>query len=259
MVLTMNVVILAAGRGTRLRPLTSYIPKVLLPVCGRPILDYIVEIMVASKYVDHVFIAVSDHLDAVSRYLEQRDYGGRLRLAPVQALAWETGGDLRLAIEQIGIDEDFLVCNGDVFSPISIDRMVEFHNKCAKERGTVATVMLKHVPGKQASRHGLVELAGDLVTRFEEKPKSFSKSRAVVNAGYYVFGKMILDERDKYLPAKRSKLEHSVLTELAKKRLLAGFVPDTPYWIDVGTMEAYIAAQTTMLRYRGPPEPNDNE
>lgn len=255
----MNVVILAAGRGTRLRPLTYYIPKVLLPVCGKPILDYIVETLSASKHVDKVFIAVSEHIEAISNYIEHRKYPRRLRLEPIQALSWETGGDLRLVIEQANISEPFIVCNGDVFSPISLDKFVEFHNKCEKDLGTVASVLLKRVSGEEARRHGLVDLEGGLVKRFEEKPESYHGKRATVNSGYYVFGKRILDQRDTYLPAKRSKLEHTVLTALASEGLLAGVILKTPYWIDVGTFDAYISAQSTLLRYRGYPEFSEHE
>ncbi len=201
----MKAVILAAGRGTRIRPLSYYIPKVLLPLCGRPILDYIVETLSASRYVDKAFIAVSEHIEAVSNYIEHRKYEGRLHLEPIQALSWETGGDLRLVIEQASISETFLVCNGDVFSPISLDKFVEFHNRCAKELGTVASVLLKYVRGEDAHRHGLVDLEGRLVKSYEEKPESYHGKRPTVNAGYYVFGKQILDQRDTYLPAKRSK------------------------------------------------------
>lgn len=245
----MKAIILAAGKGTRLKPLTSYIPKVLLPVYGRPILDYIYECLSASDRLDEAFIAVSDHYEALSNYLTQRKYPGKLRLSPIQALSWETGGDLRIVIEQAGISDKFLVCNGDVFAPIRVDDLLEFHEKANRVYGASASMVLKRVKGSEASRHGVVETDGDMIREFVEKPKEYRGREALVNAGYYVFSKEILEKRDKYLPAKRNKLEESVLAVMAKDGKLAGIPLESPFWIDVGTMQEFIAAQSTLQKY----------
>lgn len=247
----MKAVILAGGKGVRLRPLTYYITKVLLPVAGKPVLDYVVENLNTSKEIDEAFVAVSDGFESISEYLAHRKYNSALRVVPVQALSWETGGDLRLAIEQAGISSSFVCCNGDVLTPMNLEYLLGYHRKCAKNLGTRATVALFEIDGKSAKRFGVAETEGDYVTVFREKPEEYNLERALVNAGYYVFDGSILNEKDLYLPAKRCKLEHTLLEELAKKRALAGCIMPLSYWIDIGTMESYISAQSMILKRSG--------
>lgn len=247
----MKAIILAAGKGVRLRPLTYYITKVLLPVAGKPILDYIVENLNTSKEIDEAFVAVADGFESVCQYLIHRKYNSALRVVPVQALSWETGGDLRLVIEQAGISGTFVVCNGDVLTPMNMKALLDFHSRCSRELRIKATMALFEIAGESATRFGVADTQGNYVTRFKEKPEKYSKSRALVNAGYYVFDRTILDDRDNYLPARRCKLEHTLLESLAERKALAGCVMSLPYWLDIGTMESYVTAQSMILERSG--------
>ena len=214
-------------------------------------LDYIVENLSTSKEIDEAFVAVSDGFESISEYLAHRKYNSALRVVPVHALSWETGGDLRLAVEQAGISDSFVSCNGDVLTPMNLQYLLDFHRKCTSDLGTRATVALFEIDGKSAKRFGVAEMEGEYVTLFQEKPEEYNLDRALVNAGYYVFDSSILDERDLYLPAKQCKLEHTLLEELARKKGLAGCVIPLSYWIDVGTMESYISAQSIILKRSG--------
>jgi NDP-sugar pyrophosphorylase family protein len=249
-VLELKAVILAAGKGTRLRPLTFYMTKILLPVAGKPVLDYVVDNLTTSSEIHEAFVAVSDGFESVSQYLRHRKYNS-LKVTPVQALSWETGGDLRLAIEQAEISDTFLACNGDVLTPINLHHLLSYHRRCARQLQTKMTMVLFEIDGKRARRFGVADVEGRCVVAFKEKPKNYSKKRALVNAGYYIIDGSVLDSKEIYLPAKPCKLEHTLLEALAEKRALAGYTSPLPYWIDVGTIESYIAAQSMILRRTG--------
>jgi len=115
----------------------------------------------------------------------------------------------------------------------------------------MVTVALFEVKGKSAKRFGVAKTSGNLITAFKEKPEVYPNATALVNAGYYVFDKSILDQVDTYLPARVGKLEHTVLERLASERKLAGNILALPYWIDIGTIESYILAQSMILRREG--------
>jgi len=225
--------------------------KILLPIAGKPILDYVVDNLRTSDEIDEAFVAVSDGFESVSQYLTHRKYNCSLKVTPVQALSWETGGDLRLIIEQTGISGTFLVCNGDVLTPINLRHLLSYHRRCVRKLRTKATMVLFEIDGRHAKRFGVAKTDGLYVTTFQEKPKNYSGRRALVNAGYYVIDASILDDKERYLPAKPSKLEHTLLETLAEKRALAGCTLPLPYWIDIGTIESYITAQSMILQRTG--------
>jgi len=197
----MKAVILAAGKGTRLRPLSYFIPKGLLPLAGKPVLDYMVENLAAGDEIDGVFVAASEEIDALSRYLSHRRYKGGVSIFPVKVLSWETGGDLRLALDKAGIDETFLVCNGDVLTRVKLASLLRFHRGCVNDL-TLVSVLLFPIDAVRARRFGVARVQGRLVTNFEEKPARLRRGTALVNAGYYVFDSAILSHLDDYLPAR---------------------------------------------------------
>jgi mannose-1-phosphate guanylyltransferase len=247
----LKALILAAGRGTRLRPLTYFIPKILLPVAGKPVLDYVIENLNTCSKIDEAFVVINEGFEGVSNYLSHRKYPNSFSVTPVQGLTWETGGDLRLAIEQTHIEDDFLVCNGDLLTSINIGDLVKFHYECVADLGVRASVTLFEIDGKSASRFGVAALKGRYVTSFVEKPEGYNSNTAMVNAGYYVFSKSILDKRNEYIPAKVCKLEHTLLERLARESSLAGYFTPLPYWIDIGTMESYVSAQSLIIQRKG--------
>src|SRR5208283_5595095 len=93
----MKAIILAAGQGTRLRPLTYAIPKPLLPVAGRPVIDYVIDNLAACRDIDEIYVAVSHNASVIEKYLEHAKRPG-LEITVVRTLGWETGGDLQTVI-----------------------------------------------------------------------------------------------------------------------------------------------------------------
>ena len=249
----MKAVVLAAGKGTRLRPLTYGVPKPLLPVKGKPIIDWVLGNIFTHRDIDEVFVAISGttgndfeerilshtHGICVDSYLKNSRYPSPVRTIPTPQR--ETAGDLFHVIQDMKIsDGQIVVAYGDNLTKVDLTKMVEYHNLCRKKLGTAATVLLFEVPEKDVGRFGIAKLKKanglDLVESFIEKPKPGEAPSRLANAGYYI---LELSEVLPMLPRERVKVEHSVFPELARQNKLAGCIMKLPFWIDIGTVEAY--------------------
>lgn len=245
----MKAIILAAGKGTRLRPLTYGIPKPLLPVKGRPMIDWVIRSL--GKSVDEIIVGVSgstgadaeertlSHIHGIclDSYLKRKDYGCPVRTIPTPQR--ETAGDLTYILEETGIkDGMIIVVYGDNLTDFDLTKMVDYHEKCRQQNGTVATVLLFEAPKNELHRFGIAKLKKqkgfNIIEEFVEKPENPPSNFA--SGGYY-----ILDVKDilKYLPKERIKVENSLFPKLAKQGKLAGFISDLPFWLDISTLQAY--------------------
>ncbi|RME79961.1 MAG: nucleotidyltransferase family protein [Methanobacteriota archaeon] len=229
----MKAVILAAGKGTRLRPLTYAIPKPLLPVGGKPVMEYSIDNV--KEVADTIYLAVSYRKELLEDYLMHVDYG--LPVLPVSTLGWETAGDLRLLVSDKGIEEDIIVSYADVITKFSARELLNFH----KKSGALATLMLFPVPDKDRERFGIATMEGNRITSFIEKPK-YDVGSNLANAGCYILSKEALS----MLKFEKKKVEETLFVELAKSGELAGYVANVPYWLDVGTREAYERANSLL-------------
>lgn len=119
----MKAMILAAGRGDRMRPLTDHLPKPLLPVCGKPLLDYHLESLAHAGFAD-VIINVAYRSAQIVAHCRARDYGLRLHFSDEGSSALETGGGIRHAMPLLG-DELFAVINGDIHTDYPFTRLCE--------------------------------------------------------------------------------------------------------------------------------------
>lgn len=222
-------IILAAGKGTRLRPLTYAIPKPLLPVGGRPVIDYAIENLCACKEVKKIFIAVSHGRETIENYIKNMDYG--VEIETVTTLGWETGGDLKTVINERKIDDRIIVAYGDIVSRIDTSEMLIFH----KKQNKLATVALFEVPDEDVNRFGIAEMNGNSVKQFIEKPPLEKAPSNLANAGYYIL------EKGAYLqlPFEKKKVEEGLFPKLAINGDLAGYICKPEYWLDIGTIESY--------------------
>ena len=182
----MKAMILAAGKGTRLKPLTSVIPKPLAPVAGKPIIEHIFELLAANGF-EEVHVNVH-HLARVILGL----YGETTVVSemPVhfsreERLAGTAGGVKRLADR---FDDTFVVIMGDALTDVDLRELVAFH----KERKALATLALMRV--KDTSQYGVVELDGQQnIVGFQEKPVLEEASSNLANTGIYVLEPKALD------------------------------------------------------------------
>lgn len=247
----MKGIILAAGKGTRLYPITYGIPKPLLPVKGTPIIDWVIRNVLSCGEIDEIFVAIPGttgeefhdrvlshaHGICVDSYLKNLDYGCKIKTVPTPQR--ETAGDLRYIFEETSQRKGtVIVAYGDNLTEINLKEALDYHRRCKTKLGTACTMVLFEVPQQDAGRFGIAEIknAGgfSLIESFVEKP-AHSESR-LANAGYYFIE---LDEVYDMLPKERIKVEHSLFPALAREGRLAGFVSRIPFWIDIGTIEAY--------------------
>ena len=186
----MKAVVLVGGEGTRLRPLTFTTPKPLLPIANQPLLERQLA-WLAEHGVDEVVLSMGYLPDAFHAHFAPRRRGPRRvrRLALRYAVEDEplgTAGAIRFAAD--GIDERFVVCNGDVLTDLDLGAMVRFHD----ERGAEATISLTQV--EDPSAFGVVPTAADgEVIAFVEKPPPGKAPSNWINAGTYVLEPSFLD------------------------------------------------------------------
>ncbi len=240
----MKAVILAAGRGTRLRPLTYAIPKPLLPVGGKPVIDYVRDNITSCKDITQIFIAVSHMKEVIEEYIRHTPHD-HVHIETITTLGWETGGDLKAIAIEKDLDETIVVAYGDNVTNINDEEMHQFH----KKQGKLATVALFKVPWEDVPRFGVAEMNGHLIKRFVEKPEQKDALSNLANAGYFILEPEVLE----MIPAKKIKIENTIFPKLAEAGELAGFIYHPKYWLDMGTMEAYRQANRMIEGILPPP------
>lgn len=156
----------------------------------------------------------------------------------------DTAGAVRFAAEDAGIDEAFLVLNGDVLTDLAVDELIGFH----RASGAEATVSL--TPVDDPSRYGVVPTDADgRVTGFVEKPPAGAAPCNWINAGTYVFEPSVIDRIE---PGRRVSVEREVFPAMADEGVLYGLRSEA-YWVDTGTPETYLGVQLDLLDgVRGP-------
>lgn len=243
----MKAVVLVGGEGTRLRPLTYTTPKQLLPVVEVPMLERVLA-QLARHGVDEAILSLGYRPDAfLAAYPRGMAVGVRLHYA-VEAEPLDTAGAVRFAAESGGVEDTFLVVNGDVLTDLDVTALVEFHCR----RGALATIALTAV--EDPSRFGVVPTAPDgRVEAFLEKPPPGEAPTDLINAGTYVVEPEVLAR----IPAgRRVSIERETFPSLVSEHAVYA-LDDKGYWLDTGTPEAYLRANADLLQgVRGlPPAP----
>jgi mannose-1-phosphate guanylyltransferase len=232
----MKGLILAGGKGTRLRPLTLNTPKPIVPVANAPFLLYQIDLM-RSAGIDEVILSLSYQPRKIEDLLKDgSDYGIGIRYA-VEGTPLGTGGAFKNAEDQI--DSTTVVFNGDVLTGLDLSAAIARH----KKTGAVATIVL--TPVENPSAYGLVETEADgSVRRFIEKPGPDEITCNTINAGVYVLEPSVL----KYMPkGEPYSFERGLFpTLLEKKERVGSFILDK-YWIDIGTPKKYLEVHHDIL------------
>ncbi len=229
---------LVGGMGTRLRPLTVSVPKQMLPVGGRPMIEHVVEHL-AAHGVDEVVLALGFRPDAFrSAYPDGRCCGVRLRYA-LEPEPLDTAGAVAFAAAHAGVDDTFVVCNGDVLTDLDVTSLVAFHRR----RGALATIHLTAV--EDPSAFGVVPTDDTgRVLAFVEKPPAGEAPTNLVNGGTYVVEPEVLER----VPAgRRVSIERETFPDLVASGRLYGLASPAS-WLDAGTPATYLAAN---LRHAG--------
>lgn len=240
----MKAIILAAGKGSRLAPLTHAIPKPLLPVAGRPVIEYVISNLQSCGEIDEIFVAVSHKASAIEEYFEHTEHKG-IKITIVNTLGWETGGDLKTVLLEYPQTGPVLVCYGDNVTKIDVQELIDSHLEDSN-----ATLALFAVPERDVSRFGIGELEGKKISKFMEKPKEGETKTNLANAGYFVLDPEALGD----ISLRKFKIESEYFPKWANEGKLGGLSLPIDLWIDIGTIESYRRANQIVERILPPEE-----
>jgi NDP-sugar pyrophosphorylase family protein len=231
-----KAVVLVGGEGTRLRPLTYTTPKSLLPIANVAFLERQLT-WLAQHGVTEVVLSLGYLPDAFREHFPEGRFGDVVIRYAVEDKPLGTAGGIRYAAE--GIEETFVVCNGDILTDLDLSAVVRFHAQSDAE----ATIALTRVHDPTA--FGVVPTRPDgSVIAFVEKPPPGTAPTDWINAGTYVLEPSLL--RD--IPPRLSvSIERETFPRMLEQggRLFA--VRSDAYWIDIGTPEKYLEAHHDLL------------
>lgn len=233
----MKAVILAGGFGTRLRPISSTRPKPMVPVLGKPNLQYILENLERIKEIDEVILSVHYMRGEIREFIEEKmnDYPKDIRFIN-DPMPLETGGAIKNVEEYVS--DQFLVIYGDVFTNFNFEELIEAH----KKNGGAITLAITKVYDPE--KYGVVQLDEEgRIIEFEEKPRRPKAN--TVDAGIYMVDKEILNEIPK---GKEVYFEREIIPRLVNEGKVYGYMmPREIYWVDLGSPDDLFYAHQIAL------------
>jgi len=231
-------IIMAGGFGTRLRPLTNNLPKPMVPMVNRPMMEHIIELLKKNSITDLTSLLyfqpemISDRLGDGSAFGVKLDY-------ITLTVDLGTAGAVGSAMRKLEGDDTTLIISGDVLTDIDLKKAVEFH----REKGSVATIVLTRVENPLPFGIVITDEDGRIV-RFLEKPSWGEVFSDTINTGIYILEKKVLD----FIPVDQefdfSKDLFPALLE--KGEPIYGYTAKG-YWKDVGSLEEYRIANMDIL------------
>jgi mannose-1-phosphate guanylyltransferase len=246
----MKAMILAAGQGTRVRPITYDVPKPMIPLVRKPVMEYIIEHL-TSHGVDQIVINLSHLPGAIEQYFRDGDrwgcqlaysYEGKMVDGKFVGAALGSAGGLKKVQDFSGFfDDTFLVVCGDALMDFDVGKVLDFH----RSSGALATIALKDVPLAEVHRYGVVATdETGRILRFQEKPKPEDAVSTTINTGIYMFEPAVFE----YIP---SGVEYDIGGQLFPALVAAGapfYGLALPFqWVDIGSIPDYWTATRLVL------------
>jgi mannose-1-phosphate guanylyltransferase/phosphomannomutase len=233
----MRAVVMAGGEGTRLRPLTSNQPKPMVPICGKPCMEYIIELL-RRHGIEETVVTLAFLPKIIRDYFGDGSALGVSLNYSVETSPLGTAGSIKLA-ESYLADDTFVVISGDALTDFELGDIVAFH----RERGAMATIALKRV--ENPVDFGIVVINDEgRIERFLEKPTWGQVFSDTVNTGIYVLEPEVF----RHIPADRpfdfSQELFPLLFEMGAP--LYGYVAEG-YWQDIGSLPQFLDANRDML------------
>ena len=231
----MKGVILAGGKGRRLRPLTCNFPKPMLPLLEKPVLEYNIELL-RQHGIHEIAITVQYMSTAIKQYFGDGSKWGVNLYYFEDSPPLGTAGSIKQA--EAFLDEPFVVISGDALTDFQLSKGIEFH-QCKKR---MVTVFVKEV--ENPLPFGLVVMNKEQeIVRYIEKPSWNEVISNIVNTGIYIMEPEIFS----YIPSEQFiDFSHHVFPLLENKNALFGYVAEG-YWLDIGTFAQYRQAQFDLL------------
>ncbi|NDJ22749.1 NTP transferase domain-containing protein [Nostoc sp. B(2019)] len=239
----MKAMILAAGKGTRVRPITYTTPKPMIPILQKPVMEFLLELLRQHGF-DQIMVNVSHLAEEIENYF--RD-GQRFGVQIAYSFEGKIDDDGKLVGEAIGsaggmrriqdfspfFDDTFVVLCGDALIDLDLTAAVKWH----KSKGSIATIITKSVPQEEVSSYGVVVTDEDCrVQAFQEKPSTEEALSTNINTGIYIFEPEVFN----YIP---SGIEYDIGSQLFPKlvEIKAPFyaIPMDFEWVDIGKVPDY--------------------
>jgi mannose-1-phosphate guanylyltransferase len=246
----MKAMILAAGKGTRVRPITYTMPKPMMPIMQKPVMEFLLELLRQHGF-DQIMVNVSHLAHDIENYFRdgQRfgvqiaySFEGRIVDGELMGEAVGSAGGMR-RIQDFSpfFDDTFIVLCGDALIDLDLTAAVKWH----REKGSIATIIMKTVPKDEVSSYGVVVTDEDgKVKAFQEKPKVEEALSNCINTGIYIFEPEVLS----YIP---SGEEYDIGSQLFPKLVEIGApfyaLPMDFEWVDIGKVPDYWHAIRAVL------------
>lgn len=247
----MKAMILAAGKGTRVRPLTYEVPKPMVPILGKPVMEYLVEEL-ARHGVDEIMVNVSHLPEQIEHYFgDGRRWGvklgysfeGHIEEGEIVALPIGSAGGLKRIQDFSGFFNDtFIVVCGDALIDLDLTKAVRRH----WQSGAVASICVHKVPQSKVSNYGVVVCEEDgRIISFQEKPSVEEAKSNLVNTGIYIFEPEVLD----LIPsAQEYDIGSELFPQIVKKKLPFYAIHEPFNWIDIGRLSDYWQANQQLMQ-----------
>lgn len=222
----MKAIILSGGLGTRLKPFTEVIPKPLLPIGEKAVLEIQIEHLKANGF-NHIFLATNYKSAYIENFFgDGSKYGVKLTISK-EDIPLGTAGPVKLLQEQL--QEPFLVMNGDILTQLAYKDLYDF----ALTKSSLLTICTKEIV--TPFQFGNIHTDGDFVTGIEEKPDL----RTTILAGIYIFKPEILE----LIPTNEYYGMDSLIKDMIEKDMPITHYPIEEYWLDIGQVKDYEKAQ----------------
>ena len=233
----MKAILLAGGKGTRLRPLTIHTPKPIVPIFNRPFLHYQLDLLKQVPEIDEVILSLNYQPRRIEEVFGDGSDAGLAIRYVVEPAPLGTAGAVRYAGESL--HDSIVVFNGDVLTQVNLAAVIALH----RERKARATIVL--TPVENPTAYGLVETdERSNIRRFLEKPKPDEITCNTINAGIYVLEPDTFDRIPKDTPW---SIERSFFPSLIERGETFVAYVDDGYWIDIGTPEKYMQVHRDIM------------
>jgi NDP-sugar pyrophosphorylase family protein len=246
----MKAMLLAGGKGTRLRPLTLHTPKPIVPIFQKPFLQYQIDLLRRVPEIDEIILSLNYQPRRIEEMFgDGSELGIRIKYV-VEPAPLGTAGAVRYAGDTL--EESVVVFNGDVLTEIDLGAVLKLH----RERKALATIVL--TPVENPSAYGLVETdSTGAVTRFLEKPSPDEITCDTINAGIYILEPSTFDR----IPKDTAwSIERSFFPSLIERHETFVASIYRGYWIDIGTPEKYMQVHRDIMdgRFAAAPFPESD-
>lgn len=225
-----KAIILAGGKGTRMKPHTNFLPKTMLRIQDKPVLEHNIELLKRHGIKD-IIISIGYRGGKIKEYFGDGSQLGVNISYIEEKTPLGTGGPLNLLKGKI--DDTFLLMNGDELKEIDLEDMFVFHRK---NKG-IATIALTTV--EDPSNYGVAVMNGNKVMTFIEKPSKQNAPSNLINAGLYILEPEVL----RNIPEGFFLIENDVFPRLASNEKLLGYV-FSGQWYDTGTPDRFSQAES---------------